>query len=379
MQEEGGDDHGDQDAAGQVQRHEVGLDAGFAEQVGEHQNHRLEGGADLREHPADHQQQADQHVGQPGAQGAHRLGGQLVELHFHAAQPLARPVLGIGEVPGALGYQEAEMGGGGDNGQTNQSAGQRGELGAEEHAGGGVGQGEGQAAEDGERQHFEAGLPALLLAEEAGQHQHHDQRHHGADDGVDDRHVAGDQLQECVPAGALLDQAGAERGGVQAAVDADDDRRADRTEGDRSALHQHAEHHRGQRREADGDQQRGGDGGGGAEAGGALDEAAEQPGDDDRLDAPVGADGGEAGADRGDAAGVLEGVEQQDGAEDDPQHADGDDQALHGGGEHPIEAHLPHVQADAGGEQVDQGHGALGGPAQADQQDGGEQDRGKRE
>src|SRR5574343_523272 len=50
------------------------------------------------------------------------------------------------------------------------------------------------------------------------------------------------------------------------------------------------------------------------------------------------------------AAGVLEGVEQQDGAEDDPQHPAGDHQALDGGSEYAVEAHVPHGQADAGGE-----------------------------
>ena len=49
---------------------------------------------------------------------------------------------------------------------------------------------------------FEAGLPALLAAEEARQHHDHDQRNDGADHGMDDRHVAGDHLQEDVPARA---------------------------------------------------------------------------------------------------------------------------------------------------------------------------------
>ncbi|MNL50532.1 hypothetical protein D3C87_1735570 [compost metagenome] len=72
---------------------------------------------------------------------------------------------------------------------------------------------------------------------------------------------------------------------------------------------------------------------------------------------------------------MLEGVEQQDGAEDDPQQAQGNQQALQGRGEYAVEAHLPGEQANGGSYQIDQWHGVLGRPAQADQQDGGEQDR----
>src|SRR5690606_36975800 len=262
----------------------------------------------------------------------------------------------------------------GDNGQADQTAKQRGKFRAEEDAGEGVGHGEGQAGEQRERQGLEAGLPASLLAEEARQHQHHQYRHQGAGQRVQNRHLIGDQLHEGLPARLLGDQLGADGGAVQAAVDADDDGRADRAEGHRGALHHHAEHDGGQRREADGDQQRRGNRGRGAEAGGALDKAAEQPGDNDGLNAAVGADGGETRTDRSDAARMLEGIEQQDGAEDDPQYTGGNHQALQGGGQDTVEAHVPDKQRDTDGKQEDQRHRASRGPAQADQQNGGEQD-----
>ena len=188
-----------------------------------------------------------------------------------------------------------------------------------------------------------------------------------------DRYAAGDLLQEDAPAGTLGGQLRADGGGVQAAVDAHHDRGADGAEGNRRTLYQHAEQHRGHCRKADRDQQRCSDCRRGAETGGTFDEATEQPGDDDGLDAAVGADGGEAGADGGDAAGVLQRVQQQDRAEDDPQQTERDHQALQRGCDDPVEAHVPDEQADGRGEQVDQRHGAAGGPAQADQHHGREQ------
>jgi hypothetical protein len=57
-----------------------------------------------------------------------------------------------------------------------------------------------------------------------------------------------------------------------------------------------------------------------AEARRALDERAEQPRDEDDLHAPIRADAREPAADAGDAARVLQRVQQQQRAEDDPQH-----------------------------------------------------------
>ncbi len=369
VQEKGNQHHHDQDAAWQIQRFNAGIDAGFTEDVGKGDGYRFQRGRDLREHAADHQNRADQHVGQPGTEGAHRARRDVVQLHFDGAQPFGRPFFGVGEVPGGLRRQELEAGSGGNDRQPHQAAEQRREFRAEEDAGGSVGQGERQAGEDRERQYFEAGFPAFLLAEEARQHQHHDQRHYCADDGVGDRHTAGDLLQVGVPAGPLRNQLRADGGGIQAAVDAHDDRRTDRAERHRRALHQHAEQDCSHCREADRNQQRCGDGGRSAKAGSALDEATEQPGDDDGLDAAVRADGGETGTNGGDAAGMLEGVQQQDCAEDDPQQAQGDHQTLQRRGDDAVNAHVPDEQPDGCGEQEDQRHGAAGGPAQTDQHD----------
>ncbi len=251
MQEEGDQHHHDEDATRQVQRLDARIDAGLAKDVGKGDGDRFQRSSDLREHAADHQDRTHQHVGQPGTEGAHRAGSHLVQFHFDGAQPLGRPFLGVGEVPGGLRRQELVASSGGDDRQTHQAAEQRREFRAEEDASGGVGQGERQAGEDRERQHFKAGFPALLLAEEARQHQHHDQRHHGADDGVGDRHAAGDLLQVGVPARTLCRQLCTDGGGIQAAIDADNDRRTDRTEGYRRALYQHAKQDCGHRREAD--------------------------------------------------------------------------------------------------------------------------------
>jgi len=366
VQEHGGKHHRYQDATGQVERHEVGADALFAEHVREYHHHRFERTADLGHHPADNQQCTDQHVRQPGADCADLVVvGQLVELHLDRAKPFGGPLLRIGKIPFRLRHQEADTRRGGHDRQAHQPTQQGRELRAEEDARRRVGQGERKSAEDREGQHFKARFPALFLAEEARQHQHHDQGHHGPDNRVDDRHIAGDELQVLRPARTLFDQLCADGGRVESAIDADDDRRTDRAERHRRALHQHAEHHRGHRREA--------------EARRAFDEAAEQPGDDDGLDPAVRADGGKAGADGADPARILERVQQQDRAENDPQHTDGDYQALQRGGQDAVEAHVPGDQPDGCGHQIDDRHRMFGRPAQADEQDCRKKNRGERQ
>jgi len=85
-------------------------------------------------------------------------------------------------------------------------------------------------------------------------------------------------------------------------------------------------------------------------------------------DAAVGADASEAAADAGDAARVLERVQQQQRAEDDPQHLHGDDQSFDGRRGDAVEAHAPGRQRNHRGDNVDQRHRSLGRPAETDQE-----------
>ncbi len=192
---------------------------------------------------------------------------------------------------------------------------------------------------------------------------------------MNEGHVGGHLLQVDVPAAAAGTQGVADGLVIQPLVDPHKDGGAHRAERHRGGLDHHAEQHGSERREADGHQQRSGDGGRGAKARGSLDKGAEAPGDDDGLDAPVRRDVGKAAANGADGACMFQGVEHQDGAEHDPEHGHRDDEPLQAGGEHPGRAHLPAPEGDEYGQDKGDGHGALGGPIEADQQHGGHHDR----
>ena len=95
-------------------------------------------------------------------------------------------------------------------------------------------------------------------------------------------------------------------------------------------MHQHAHQHRSHGREANSDQQRRSDSGRSTETGRPFDKATKQPGNDDRLNPRIRADGGKTGPNHGDATGVFKRIEQQDGAKDDPQQPQGNNQPLEG-------------------------------------------------
>ena len=133
----------------------------------------------------------------------------------------------------------------------------------------------------------------------------------------------------------------------------------------------------GQRREAHADQQGSGQGGGSAEAGGALDESAEHPANDDSLDTGVLGHALEHAVDGGHGAGALQGIHNQDGAEDDDQSLKGAEEAGDGVGRHVVDVHLPHGKGDDTGQNPGQGQGPLGGPVEGDHQYDGHDDRDK--
>src|SRR5690606_28513776 len=146
---------------------DTGAKTALAKNVAEADGYRLQSSANLGEYPADHQDRAHQYIRQPGAESAHRACSKLVKFHLNGADPLGRPLFGISEIPGFLRRQEVVASCSGNDGQTEQATQQGWKLRAEKDAGSGIGQGEGQAGEECERQDFEARFPAFLLAEKA--------------------------------------------------------------------------------------------------------------------------------------------------------------------------------------------------------------------
>ena len=192
------------------------------------------------------------------------------------------------------------------------------------------------------------------------------------------RNLGGDQAKERIPARPLRFQARADARPVQPTRDPDDDRRAHGTEGHRGRLDHHPDHDRGQRGKSERHQQRSRHGRRGAETRSTLDEAAEQPRDDDRLHPAIRTDPRKPAADGGDRPRMLERVEQQDRAEDDPQDRTGQHQPLERGCDHPIERHLPRSQGDRGRTDEYRRHRAACGPVETDQQHRRQDQRDKR-
>jgi hypothetical protein len=234
----------------------------------------------------------------------------------------------------------------------------------------------GQRGVDGEGPDLEPVGEALVLAEEAGEHAGEEQRDERADDRVDDGDVDRDALDVGGEAHAEDLDALVDPGTVgEAAGDPDEHGRADRAEADGRALDDESDHDGRHGGEAEREQQRRDDGCGGAEAGGALEEAAEQPADDDGLDATVRADVREPGADRRHRAALGQGLQQEQGAEDDVEQGGREDQALDARGDDRGGAHLPHEEGHHDDDDEADRHGELGGPPEADEQHAHDGDR----
>ena len=281
-----------------------------------------------------------------------------------------------GELPRVLRLEESCAGGGDDDEEADEGAQHRRELRTQELRDQQVGDDERDRGEQGERSHGEAGPEAALLTEESGHEAHEDEGDHEAADRVqrgdlgsgvrDERGLLRDaQLRH-----AVEDRLGVGEGvaGLQSLPDAGEHRGADRAEAHGGRLDDEARQNGGDGGEAQGQQQRGDDRGGSAEAGRALDEAAEQPGDDDDLDPAVGRDRDEARLDRVDRPGFREGRQEQQRSEHDPQQAQGDDDALDHGGADRDPRDAPAEEAHEGRDDEGRGHRHGGGRAEDEQQ-----------
>ncbi|KAF5028582.1 hypothetical protein DSECCO2_657550 [anaerobic digester metagenome] len=373
--------HGDQhegDGARQVQVLQGGLDAGVAQDVVEGDRHAGQHGLQAQGRDAGRDQDgADQDVGQPGLELAH-VGLELgVGGRGDGAGPLGFPG-GLGtEIPVVLGYAEPGLGAGHDDAQADETADQGREFRTDQPGEAHVGNDEGHGGEYAELPGGEAFGPGLVLAVEAGQEAQHED---GQDEGhgaVHQGHQFADDLTERVEIGEV--QVGHAGGGgigdqLLERGQADENWGADRAEGHAEGVEDQADDRGGQGRVAQRQQQRSGQGGRRAETGGAFDEGREHVADDDGLDALVAADVLHPVLDGFHAARVLQGVEDDNGAEDDDQHADGIDDALHGQGRDVADGQVPDADGAEHTDEPRQGHGFRRRPAHADHQDESNQD-----
>ena len=122
MDEEGRQHHRHQHATRQVQRIQAGIDSRLAENTGEVECHPFQRSGHFGKDPTDHQQNAHQHIGNPGPQAAHRPAAEILGPHLEGAHPAQRPVLAIRELPDVLRYQKAGPGCQGHHRQAHQPA-----------------------------------------------------------------------------------------------------------------------------------------------------------------------------------------------------------------------------------------------------------------
>ena len=372
-----GDQH-EGDGAGQVQVLNGGGHALVAEDVGEGD---LLGGQDALEaqfgDTGHDQDGADEDVGQPSLELAHvglELGGGV---RGDGAGPFSIPG-GLGtEIPGVLGYAESGLGAGHDDAQANETTDQGREFGADQPCEAQVRDQEGHGGEDAELPGAETFGPGLVLAEEAGQEAEHE-------NGQDEDHGAvhhGGPLADDLGEGAEVDEIQTGGAGSGSGLDqrveelqAHEDGRTDSTEGDREGVEDETDDRGCQGRKAQGEEQRSRQGRGRAESGRAFDEGREHVADDDGLDAFIAADALHAVLDGFHTARVLQGIQDDDGAEDNDENADGDDDTLQGKSRDVADGQVPCTDSAEGAHKPGQRHGFGGRPAHADHQDESNQD-----
>ena len=154
------------------------------------------------------------------------------------------------------------------------------------------------------------------------------------------------------------------RGGGQTRADADEDWGSYGTERNRSALNDHAGHDRGERGEAESDEKRNGDGRGRAEPGGAFDECTEEPRNDDDLHTAIGSDVDETLADGPERAALFEGIQQENGAENDVEKRSCHDQSVDARRRDLNEGNAPNEQRERDRHDVRERHRTSRGPSQ---------------
>ncbi len=241
-------------------------------------------------------------------------------------------------------HQEAVLRRGHHDDETHEAAQQRREFRAQENSDQKIGDGHGKGGKDRKFPNPESFGERLVLAEKAGQERDEDQRNERTGNYLDDCRLDTDHGQEIVP----FPEAGLGGKGLnvwgrcQTTVDSDQNRRAGRPEGDRSALDDEARHDGGHGRKSQAHEERNGDRRGSSETRGTLDKGAEEPGNNNDLDPTIGGDVGEAAANDAECAAFLEGVQQKDGPKDDVEKCGRHDEAIDGSGRDLNRRDFPH-------------------------------------
>ena len=155
-------------------------------------------------------------------------------------------------------------------------------------------------------------------------------------------------------------------------LDSDEYRGAHRSEGHRRALDHHSDHHGCRRRKPHSHHERRTHRSGRSEPRGTFDERTEEPPQEDDLDPPVVTDGMEGTANGRHPTRVLQGVEEQEGSENDEEQVEGQEKPLDGCGPNPDPLHLPGPYRHRHSSDVHHGHGPFGGDPKPHQKQTGE-------
>ena len=354
--------------AGQEQVVDGRVHALIAEDVGEVE---FEGGqprleAEFRD-AGQHEDQADEGVGQPRAE----LGHVRVELGLaaggDAAGPGGVPPVVRAEVPGLFRHAEAALGAVDENAEADEPADEGRQLGSERPRDDKVGNAEAYPGENAVFPCSEAFGPAALFTVEAGQEAEHDD---GQDEGHGDVHhgavLAHDLAEGRIGHAAVRDARVEDR---LERRKAHHDGRAHRAEAHGETVEHEADDGGGHRREAEGQQERSRERRGRAETGRAFDEGREHVSDDDGLNAFVAADVLHPVLDGFHAAALFQCKEDQNGAENDDEHADGGDDALQRQRRDIAGGQSPHEYAADGADKPCKRHRFGCRPPHADHQD----------
>ena len=354
--------------AGQEQVVDGGAHALIAEDIDEAE---LEGGeprleAEFRD-TGQHEDEADDGVGQPRAE----LGHVGMEFGLAAggdvAGPGGVPLFMRAEVPGRFRDAEAPLGAVNEDAEADEAADEGRQFGSKGPRNDEVGDGEADAGEDAVFPRGEAFGPRTVGAVETGHEAKHENRQDESHGDVHHRAVFAHDFAERRIGHAAVGDArvkdGFERG------EAHDDGSAHRTEAHGEAVEHKADDGRGHGGKAEGQQEWGGERRGGAETGRAFDEGGKHVSYDDRLNALVAADVLHPVLDGFHAAALLQREENQDGAENDDENADGGDDALQRQSGNISGAQPPDKDAADGADKPRERHRFRCGPSHADHKD----------
>ena len=382
--------HDDEDCAWQVKRLSIRVDArseNVFNQDGDWLPCQERFHAKFRD-PRDDKQHGDQQVRSPGFGETHRRAAG-VRFNFDGASPLGVPLVPWREVPWlALRHQKPAFGERDDDRQSGQASQQRREVRTEKPRHKNVRNRHREGGEQSKLPDAKSVGKRSVRAEETSHRHHHEQGNQRSRDRVQHGHFKADHHEQSRLINSSVRRDRSDEicefddtciFDVQPGSDAFQNRRPERSKGDRCTLNRHPGHNGGHWRKAQATQQRHTDCGRRSEPGSSFDERTEQPGDDDDLNSSIGRDVKEASPDDRESSAFLQRVEQQDGSENDEQQRRRDDESVQARRRNLPAADLPHKKCQARGRQIRKRHRPTGRPAQRDQENSDHNNRQKGE